>query len=419
MRILFLTPQLPYPPRQGTSIRNFNLIANLAQRHTVDLLSFRAPGDADQPPGPLAALCGRIATRPQPNRSLRRRLRDTLLSPLPDMALRLEDAGMHTLVQQWLAEGAYDILQIEGIELAQYARHASGSRTAVVFDDHNCEYLLQRRNALNDLAAPRRWHAAGYSLAQWRKLAAYEAAVCRRAAVVTAVSAPDRAALQRIAPQASIEVVPNGINVEEYRPSPPAQQSPFMLLFTGKMDYRPNIDAALWFGTQVFPLVQAAAPDVRWQIVGMNPHARLDVLRANPAIEITGAVPDIRPYLGRANAYVIPMRVGGGTRFKALEAMAAARPIVSTTLGVEGIGVTHERELLLADQPRAFAEAILRLIDDAQQGRALAQRLGSAARAFVSQQYTWSTIIPHFDRIYDQIYDRLDDRTDPQLHPSL
>lgn len=404
MRILFLTPQLPYPPRQGTSIRNFNLIANLAQRHTVDLLSFRAPGDADEPPAPLAALCKRIATRPQPVRTVGRRLRDLLFAAPPDMALRLEDTAMHRLVQQWLDDGRYDILQIEGIELAQYARHARPHPTAVVFDNHNCEYLLQRRNALNDLRTPRRWHAAGYSLVQWRKLAHYEAAVCAAADAVVAVSAPDRAALQRIAPGASIDVIPNGINVDEYPTATPSQHSPFILLFTGKMDYRPNIDAALWFGTEVLPLVQASAPGVRWQIVGMNPHARLDPLRANPAIEITGAVPDIRPYLARANAYVIPMRVGGGTRFKALEAMAAARPIVSTALGVEGIGVTHAREMLIADRPRDVADAILRLIDDANQDGTLARQLGRAAHHFVSQHYTWSTIIPRFDQVYTQLH---------------
>ncbi len=171
--------------------------------------------------------------------------------------------------------------------------------------------------------------------------------------------------LLALAPGLDITVVSNGIDLAAYTPQtelPPVD--PPRIVFTGKMDYRPNIDAALWFGREVLPLVTAAEPAVRFQIVGMNPHPRLDELRTNPAVEITGAVPDTRPYIYAAAAYVIPMRVGGGTRFKALEAMASARAIVSTQLGVEGIPVRSGQELLLADTPADFAAAVLRLIAD-------------------------------------------------------
>ncbi|HXF64629.1 MAG TPA: glycosyltransferase, partial [Caldilineaceae bacterium] len=294
----------------------------------------------------------------------------------------------------------YDIVQVEGIEMAQYARHAAG-RAPVVFDDHNCEYLLQQRNALNDLRVPRRWHAAGYSLVQWQKLRRYEAQVCREAAAVVAVSGPDRAALWRLVPEAAITVIPNGIDLAAYPPAEPdpADSSP-TLLFTGKMDYRPNIDAALWFGRAVLPLILARRPDVRWQIVGLNPHPRLDVLRRLPQVEITGAVDDVRPYLAAAAVYIIPMRVGGGTRFKALEAMAAAKPIVSTSLGVEGLPVADGRELLLADSPLEFAAAILRLLDDRAQDGSLGRSLGAAARRLVADRYTWETILPALEQLY-------------------
>ena len=169
------------------------------------------------------------------------------------------------------------------------------------------------------------------------------------------------------------------------------------------MDYRPNVDAVLWFAQEVLPLISAVAPAVRMQIVGMNPHPRLAPLRRHAAIELTGSVPDVRPYLSAADAYVIPMRVGGGTRFKALEAMAAAKAIVSTSLGVEGIGTQNERELLIGDTPAEFAAAVLRLVADKSTGAELAQGLGRQARDFVAARYTWEQIVPVVESLYEDL----------------
>jgi sugar transferase (PEP-CTERM/EpsH1 system associated) len=401
MNILSLTPQLPYPMRQGTTIRNFGIISFLARRHTVDLLTFLAPGQQLEPENALYHLCRRVAAVPQPARAKAARLGSALFSLLPDMALRLEDSTMHQLVEEWVAGAGYDLVQVEGIEMAQYGRHADGL-APVVFDDHNCEYLLQQRNAYNDLRTPRRWHAAAYSLVQWQKLRGYEARVCRAASAVVAVSEPDRRALAKLVPEARVSVVPNGIDLSAHTPASGAipASTPVTLLFTGKMDYRPNVDAALWFGRSVLPLVLAKRAGVRVQYVGLNPHARLAALRHLPQVEITGAVPDVRPYMASATIYIIPMRVGGGTRFKALEAMAAAKPIVSTTMGVEGLPVRDGRELLLADSPESFAEAILRLLDDIEHCGGLAHTLGAAARQLVASQYTWDRILPSFEQLY-------------------
>jgi polysaccharide biosynthesis protein PslH len=405
MRLLFLTPQAPYPPRQGATIRNYALIKHLAQQHDVDLLTFLAPGETLETDNPLYQLCGRIGTRPQPQRTTAQRLAATLRSRRPDMALRLDDPAMHRLVAQWLAQEVYDGVQIEGIEMAQYGQWArqAKQRPVVVFDDHNCEYLLQKRSALTDLREPRRWPAAAYSLVQWRKLRWYEATVCRQADAVLAVSEADRAALAALAPDLSIRVVSNGIDLADYPPAmvgTVAPHPPYRILFTGKMDYRPNIDAALWFGRTVLPLIQAEEPQVRLQVVGQNPHPRLDELRTNPAIIITGAVRAIHPYLEAATLCVIPMRVGGGTRLKALEAMAAGKAIVSTTLGVEGIPVQDNQELLLADTPENFAAATLALIRDAQTGGERIQRLGRCARSFVAERYSWEQIVPIVEEVY-------------------
>ncbi|MFN3981307.1 MAG: glycosyltransferase, partial [Caldilinea sp.] len=396
------TPQAPYPPRQGTTIRNFNLIRGLAARHQIDLLTFLAPGEEIGADSPLHQLCGRIASVAQPTRSTAQRIRSTLGALTPDMGLRLESAAMHALIHTWVQQIAYDIVQIEGIELAQYGRAVAGrrhsaNRPAFVFYNHNCEYLLQQRNALTDLRYPQRWPAAAYSLVQWWKLRHYEATSMRDADAVVAVSEADRAALLKLGVATPITVVSNGIDLAEYQPPANPLPASRTLVFTGKMDYRPNIDAVLWFAQEVLPLILEHAPDVRFQIVGMNPHPRLDVLRSHPSIEITGAVADTRPYIHRAAAYVIPMRVGGGTRFKALEAMACGAAIVSTSVGVEGIGVKNNTEMLIADTPEEFAQAVLRLLNDAD--GALHVTLDDEGERFVEQHYGWEQIIPKLETV--------------------
>ncbi|MBX3012370.1 MAG: glycosyltransferase [Caldilineaceae bacterium] len=409
MKILFLTPQLPYPPRQGTTIRNYYLLHHLATRYTVDLLTFVTPEQLPLQESPLHQRCRRLACLPQPERSLAQRARSTLFSPQPDMALRLEDPAMHALVKEWLTDG-YDLVQVEGIEMAQYGLHVltdtppGQKRPRLIFDDHNCEYVLQQRNAQTDLHQPRRWLAASYSLIQWQKLRWYERELCRRADAVLAVSPVDQQALEALAPGITVTVIANGVAEQPSRtPVEAPLATPPMLLFTGKMDYRPNVDAVLWFAEAVLPLIQTTLPAVRFQIVGMNPHPRLEKLRANRAIEITGAVESIDPYLAAATVYVVPLRVGGGTRFKVLEAMAQGKALVSTALGVEGLGVQHEQELLIADTPAAFAEAVIRLVVDAQQDASLSKRLGTQARDFVNRTYRWPQIMPRLEALYQRL----------------
>lgn len=403
MQLLFLTPQLPYPPHQGTTIRNYHLIRHLAAHHTIDLITFLAPGQVLSADNPLYTYCRQIHSAPQPRRTLRQRGSDTLRSLLPDMALRLESNEMRQLVATQAQTALYDVVQIEGIEMAQYGLQlakAASTRPLLVFDDHNCEYLLQQRNAFTDLRRPRRWLAAAYSLLQWRKLRHYEAAICRQADLVLAVSEPDKSALQALGTERPLLVIANGIELgaDQASPTPSVPSDPFTLLFVGKMDYRPNIDGALWFAQRVLPLILAEEPRARFQIVGMNPHARLDPLRTNPAVEITGAVDSVAPYLAKAGIYVVPLRVGGGTRFKVLEAMAAGKAIVSTTLGVEGIDLHDGRELLLGDTPRVFADAVLRLLRDQQAIGILATNLGQCARHFVEAHYSWHEIVPKLEQ---------------------
>jgi sugar transferase (PEP-CTERM/EpsH1 system associated) len=404
MRLLLLTPQLPYPPHQGTSLRNFNLIAQLVKRHRVCLLTFLEPDQSLDDAGPLLDMCDWIDPVPVPRRSSTLRLRQMLTTRRPDMAWRLWSPAFRDRLTMRLVEAPFDVVQIEAIELAPYlptigraCRESAEPRPLIVYEDHNAEWVLQKRACLTDLRIPGRWPAAAYSFVQWMRLKRYEAGVCRHADFVVAMSEADQDAILAIAPEAPVTIVPNGIDLDEYTGyDGPAQR--FDLVFTGKMDFRPNVDAMLWFGREVWPLIRQHRPQVKLAIVGQRPHPRLDPLREVSGITITGWVPDVRPYIAGATVYVAPLRVGGGTRLKLLQAMAMEAAIVATSLGAEGFPVTHSRELLLADTPASFAQAVLALLDAPEQ-RA---QLGAAARRFAQATYGWDALVPKLEALYDR-----------------
>ncbi len=410
--ILILTPQFPYPPHQGTTIRNYNLIRGLAQRHRVHLLSF---GEPEQSHGtPLHGLCCSVQVIRPPERSTPQRLKSLFLSGLPDMAQRLPSTQFTAALTATLARERPSVVQIEGIELAPYlfqatAHRGEGASPLVVFDDHNAEYLLQKRAFETDLrhvwpprwASIRRLVGAAYSLVQWQRLRRYERRACQAADRVVAVSEIDAEVLRALSPDLKPVVVPNGVDVQYYTgpfPSLPEGEGPGTpdLVFVGKMDFRPNVDAVLWFVAEVLPLIRRKAPRTRFWVVGQNPHARLAPLANDPGVELTGWVEDPRPYIAEAGLYVIPLRIGGGTRLKVLEAMAMSKAIVSTALGCEGFDLVPGQDLVVADSPAAFSAAVLELLRDAGQR----DLLGRAARRFAMSRYDWFMIVPRMETIY-------------------
>jgi len=420
-KILILTPQLPYPPHQGTSLRNFHIIRGLAEQHELTLLSFLETGQGGGgenvptvPPlarplavtesiQPLLDLCA-VHTVPVPTRGMGKRLWQLLATRRPDMAHRLFSDAFAVELRRLLTENQFDIVQVEGIELARYMESirvvSPGSR--IVFDDHNAETELQRRNFLTDVRQPRRWLAAAYSWVQVTRLRRFERWAMMITDGVTAVSETDRQTLQQLAmsnEQLAIRVIPNCIDVEELLelsgvPKPDSSHE-FDLVFSGKMDYRPNVDAVLWFVDEVWPGIRSIRPFTTLAIVGQKPHSRLERLRDLPGITLTGWVESVTPYLIGAGMYIMPFRVGSGTRLKLIEAMAAGKAIVSTPVGAEGFPVENGREIVLAETAEEMGTAVLRLLESPEE-RA---RLGQNARQF-ARQYDWRQIIPRFDALY-------------------
>lgn len=400
--VLMLTPQLPYPPHQGTSLRNFHMLKALAERHQVTLLSL-AEGDRPQEIEPLRPYCRVLMPITVPLRSGRDRLVQLITSGLPDVALRLRSDTFSAALVSALTSDTFDAVQIEGIELAAYiqdVRMASPS-SKVVLDCHNAETELQRRALRADLPNPSRWLAAAYSVIQVGRLAQFEKWALRQADSVIGVSDPDRIRLKELAGNlsAEIHVVPNTIAVAEYE-SPESLNSDlsYDLVFTGKMDYRPNVDGVLWFAESVWPEIRRRRPHTTWAIVGQRPHKRLEVLREMSGVTLTGRVEIIQPYIAGGLVYIMPLRIGSGTRLKLIEAMAAGKPVVSTRIGAEGFNLTDGEQIALAETIEEWVEAILRLLDDPR----LREEMGAAARQYAAR-YDWRQIIPTVNKIYDDL----------------
>lgn len=424
-RILFLTPQLPSPTRQGAAIRNWNLMVQLAKTHRLDLLTFGEPGAESPKRGPQTQAdvpWQRIARMVAPRRSNARRLRALLTSRQPDMADRLWSPALLGQLAELLSSERYDIIQAEGIELARYlllvARHRLPDyNPLLVLDEHNAEWVLQRRAALTDLRRPRRWPISLYSMIQQGRLRRFEARTMRTADLTLCVSTADAAALQPLAPSRPVVVAPNGVDLAYYSPEGiPRERPRFDVIFSGTLDYRPNVDAARWLVEEIWPILKREQDPrrdrpLRLALLGRNPLQEITRLVINPGVTVTGSVADDRPYFAGATVYVLPMRYGGGSRLKLLNALAMGCAVVSTTAGAEGMDVRHEEHLLIADGPGEFAAAIGRLLDDP----TLRARLGTAGQAFVRDHYDWAGIVKRVVAGYDAAFAL---RNDPPRAPA-
>jgi polysaccharide biosynthesis protein PslH len=424
MNILLLSPYPPYPPYGGGTMRIYQIARGLARRHRVTCLTFAPDEATEHALAPLREICRVVTVRGPEPRSTLRRAWTTLASPLPDMALRNASRTYTHALGELLGREPFDVAQAESIEMASYLTRgmggaAPGRGPLLVLDQFNAEYVLQRRTALTSLgaaaappfhnprAALRNLAGGTYSLAQWGKLAAYERRVMRRVDAVVAVSEEDTHAMRRLAPAARFALVPNGVDTRHFSREGLAEEgaAPLAfagptLVFSGTLDYRPNVDALVWFVQEVLPRIRQARPGALLLAVGKRPAPVLRQLADQGRLALTGEVADARPFIAGAAVYVVPMRIGGGIRLKLLEALSLEAPTVSTTLGAEGItGLRDQEHCLLADAPEAFARAVLRLLDDP----ALGRRLARAGRAFVGAGYDWDTLVPRLERLYDEV----------------
>jgi glycosyltransferase involved in cell wall biosynthesis len=394
VRILIVTAQLPYPTASGGAIRVDGLLRGLHQaKHTVHVLCY-GTGDTRTP---LHEFCA-ITQLPAPQRRLLDRLKTLFLSCQPDIALRFYDEAFLQEIITLNQKHPFDVIQFEGIEMACFIAplRQKNISAKLVFDTFNAEAELQKVIFEIERQNPKRLPQAIYSWLQSRRIATYEAMLCQIADAVIAVSQEDAQFLQTYIPDKRVYIVSSGIHVVDYTNQTIRQDlGENALVFTGKMDYRPNIDAMMWFCGHILPRL----PQAHLTIVGQKPTPSIQALTTQHPVTITGWVQNVTPYLRGASVYVAPLRMGSGTRLKILEALACGCAIVATHLAASGLHADVLNAMRLADSEEAFANAVLELLNDTTQRN----QLGAKAVQAVTQHYDWSAIMPHLWAVYEDL----------------
>jgi glycosyltransferase involved in cell wall biosynthesis len=389
-RLLLLLPDVPCPLDAGAKIRNQGLLNLLSGEHQVDAIAFGAPASGPE----LARLVRRGAVVPAPvRRGTTRRVLDLVRTQLPDMALRRFSTAFVDTLMCFVRAGVYDGVQAEGIEMAGYLGCVPPDLR--IYDAHNAEFLLQRRFAAT-ASSP---HARLYSTVQWRRLERFERAIVRRSRLTLAVSHHDANQLRAlVGSDANVRVVPNGIDASGFAFTLPRSDQPPNVLFLGKLDFRPNAEAVGWFVHDVLPSLVEAVPELRLFAVGASPPGWLvGTGQHDDRVAVTGYVDDERPYLNRCAALILPLRTAGGSRLKAMVAMASGLPIISTRAGMEGLEAEPDVHYVAAESPSDWVQGLKRLLGDF----ALRQRLARDGRRLVEQHYDWSAIRAQVRAAYD------------------
>ena len=396
MKILWVKTGKLLPVDTGGKIRSFNLLRHLDSRSEVTLLSYyggardleyeRAIADAFPRAVPVHTGAPDESTAAMALDYLRR-----VWSPAPFAVTKFAAAPVRRLVAAWDAERRFDVSICDF--LAASLNFPRRLQTPTVLFQHNVETMLWQRQAATERHPLKR---AVFAL-EARKMARYERDAVRRFDHVIAVSDVDRAAMAAMTPAERISVVPTGVDTGAFRPASRNERPDPVVLFLGSMDWEANVDGVQYFCEAVWPAVRAAAPGARFQIVGRNPAPAVRRL-ASESVEVVGTVPSVIEYLHRAAMVVVPLRIGGGTRLKIYEAMAAGKAVVSTAVGAEGLDYQDGRNIVIADTPDAFARSVTRLLQD-DAGR---RRLEDAGLALASQ-YDWSHIAEHFEAVLERV----------------
>lgn len=386
--ILYISPIPPSPPRFGAQARMNGLGRSLAQRHDLTAFSlFDDSFDAEESEKSLREYCREVVLVPAPGVSGGwKRLGQMLSLVSGDSYQRRRFAipGLQEKLDQQLESRRYDLVFVHLPYLAHYRLRqapAGGPSPAVVIDSHDIGYDLARQVSRSRVGFGRRVFAA----TNWKKLALEELSAYRSADGVLVCSRADQARLAADAPSVNSEVIQNAADVDFLKPrSDDPQSDGNTVLFFGLLSTVPNVDGVSFFLQEIWPRILALRPNTRCKIVGGQAPASL-IARRSPGVEFTGMVDDLRPHLAAAAVVVVPLRLGSGTRLKIVEAWAMAKPVVSTTLGVEGIDAVPGRHVLVADDPQAFAEQTVRVLGDA----GLARSLGVAGRRLAEESYSW------------------------------
>jgi glycosyltransferase involved in cell wall biosynthesis len=397
-RILFLTELLPYPLASGAKIRAYYVLRHLCTRHEVTLLSFVRPDDRVEDIAHLETFLKAVDTVPM-QRSWPQNTRAILVSLLtgrPAIIAREEIGAMRRRVEQRIGSGEFEVVHADQIPMAQYGLLGDGVKR--LLDQHNATFQIIERLAQRER---QRWKRLVLRR-EARAFARYEVEVCRRFDRVTFVTAQDQQVLLARAHDPGLasrtSVIPICVDTGAAQPVSPTP-APFRVTHVGTMFWPPNVEGILWFWEFVWPTVQAEVPEARLTLIGKNPPDHVKALDRQAGVDVLGYVDDLTPYLAETAVFVVPLYVAGGMRVKIVDAWRWGLPIVSTTIGAEGIEVREGENVLIADQPGAFAQAVVRVLCDQE----LQRRLRANGRQWVESHYDWQRIYGAWDEVYQHL----------------
>ena len=396
LRILWVKADKILPVHSGGNIRSYHILRQLALRHELIFLSYYGGGpDAEyedeltrQFPGAICMCTGKRS----PTR-LSRSLDYLVRLPMeaPYAVSRFRSVAVQRRLRTWFQEARFDVVVCDFLDAAVNFPRCLPIPTTLF--QHNVESEIWRRHALTESNPARRL----LYRVEFEKMLSYERSMVRKFHRVIAVSEHDRQLMGAWTDLSRITVVPTGVDLQQYRPDLSAEADASLVLFVGAMDWEPNIDAVEYFCREIWPSIQCKVPAARFRIVGRSPGRRVRRL-ASSWVEVTGSVPLLVDHLREAAVVVVPLRVGGGTRLKIYEAMAAAKAVVSTSIGAEGLDVHHDHNIVLADDTEAFAGAVIKLLQNADLRRRYEQ-----AAATLAAKYDWATIGDKFSDVLETL----------------
>ncbi len=393
MKLVYVTPFLRVPPDFGLGIRNYHLLRHLTERHAVRIVTY-GNDETGQTDAWLSERGCAITRLPLsfPYRafySRRDSLRRIIAYPPSSFQRYAPDVLGKCLEQLVHQEPDINGIVLDTQLMGQVVLHRSIDKPCVMALADIQQVHLRR--ALSTIG----WRPLKVVyFSEWLKTSAYERHVLKRHRHIVVVSSDDEKFVRRHSPQADIAFIPNGVDTEYFAPAK-LQPDHTTLLFVGGFEYGPNVDAFHYFHQEIFPLVRAYRPDIRFIAVGRNPSESIKAVAIrDPQVTVTGTVDDVRPYYAQSTLVVTPLRIGGGTKLKLLEAFAMGVPVVSTSVGCEGTEARDGEHLRVADSPKTFAESVLWLLDHRTEALAIAER----ARTLVVSCYEWRSLSSEFER---------------------
>jgi len=393
MNILVVSPNIPYP-LAGFSTRNYHILKALASQHSVSLFALNddAP-DVYRDMSMLAELTQELKIFSR-QRVFPKRFEQLLyvVRRKPHILQEYHVKEVQIAIDEAVSSSAYDLIFFESSLVAGYRLP---SNLPVIIDQHNLEYEILFRTSVREKAWLRRW----YNRAEGHLLKPIEIGRCRSTRAVLVTSERERLELQRMLPKSVVRIVPNGVDTDAFNVNHPYKEVQGRIVFTGALDYYPNIDAVMFFAERCWPYIQQQLPFATWQIVGKNPPIQIQKLAQLPGVSVTGTVPQVLPYLAAAQVAIVPILIGSGTRLKILEAFATQKAVVSTSVGCEGLAVESGKHLMIADQPEMFVREVVALLENSEKRDAL----GKAGSSLAEATYSWRHCCDPLLRLLDEI----------------